>query len=484
MYAGEILSVVGREGSGREALRDRLLDIFPAPMDETGTFVIGDKGSAVPRIAYLPGASRDAWSPYASARDQLVRILARRQSIPMQSAREELRLVLARLPNAPSLEMLEAKPTELSPRDQALAFLALALAQNPDLLLADDPDSELDPTDSLEYVALLAAERARANCALLYLTGNPAIAARFGGRIAVLRDGRLIEEGAARRLSSEHAHAYTQTLFAAVPRVKPDEPARPGPRSEPLLQVRGFSFEKAKNRAYDPTRTLTFELRRGGSLALVGMRNSGRHDLVRAILGLEEAGQGRIIFDSVDVGVLSSTMRARLRQRVAFVTGDDAPLDPRMTVREFVTEPMRAQINLGREANRRAAETVLKRVGMGDVPLRRLCAELETLNRRRVQLARVLAAVPQLLVLIEPLRRLDALGQALILDLLKDLRERHGVAFLLVTADFRVAQALAENALVIRARKLIEKGPIEELLRAPREDYTKALVDAAYVRKV
>lgn len=474
---GEILSVLGREGSGRAILRDMLLGVPRLRDAFIGEFVLGEQGRPPPRLSYLPGPAGGAISPYTTMLRQLIPILARRENIPNDAAREELRLAFERLPYAPEIGDLDKRPADLLPRDRTAGFLALALASRTDAVVADDPASVLDPVEADEYLRTLLAERARNNWGLIYFTGDPLTALKLGGRIAVLRDGKLVEEGEAEELASERADLYTQTFFRAVPQLTKDGGARPTLRSEPLLQVRSFALEKTTG-PYEPSKTLNFELRRGGSIAIIGMRKSGRHSFVRAVLGLDRIGQGNVILDSVDIGVLSSTMRAKLRQKVAFLPGDDATLDPRMTVAEFVGEPIRAQVHSGRAERMRTVEDALKRVGMGEVPLRRFCHELDTLNKRRIQIARALTAVPQLLVLLEPLQGLDAMGQAILLDLLKGLRERRGVALLLVTADFRAAKALADQAFVVRARRLVEKGPIDELLRSPQDDYTRALVDS------
>jgi len=471
---GELISILGRAGAGGEELRNILLERMSVK-DGVLKFGVSANGGRS-RMAYLAGENA-ALSRHISTAAQLTRVLSRRQHIPGPSAREELRLHLEHLYGAPGLERLGFKPQTLKPRERALAFLALALAQNPDCVVADDPADSLDPLEHEEFLRILLEQHARAGFALLYFTGNPATAARLAGRIIVLRDGAIIEEGSAGRLASTHAHAYTQALFRAVPRLEAPKPVSTQ-RSEPLLQVRGFAFEKPKSKRADHTKTITFELRRGASLALVGARGSGRRSIARAVLGLERVAHGQIVFDSVDIGVLSATMRARLRRRIAFIDGNDAVLDPRMSVGDTVKEPMRAHVNLGSVENSRAMETVLKRVGLTEAQAHAKTGSLSALDRRRLQVARAISAGPQLLVLYEPLLHLDVLAQALILDLLKDYRARESVSFLLVTADFAVAQALCEHALVIRDRLVVESGPMAELVSTPADAYTAQLLRA------
>ncbi len=479
MKAGEILTVLGRDGSGRETLRDVLMQSLPADAVITGRLLLGERiNGKQPRFACLASATLPALSPHAPAGEQLVRVLAHRTRLVRAAAEADFAIALERLPGAPKFDRLRARPSALSLRERALAYLALALAQSPDAVLADDAAAGLDPTEAEEVLGLLLKEQTRHGFALMYFTGDPQIPLRLGGRVAVLRDGTLVEEGPIEQLAGQNAHAYTQALFESVPRLGRAEAPRASPRSEPLLQVRSLVFDKPIERHARPPEGITFDLRRGASMALVGERGSGRRDIVQAVLGLSPHYHGRIIFDSVDLGVLSPEMCARLRRRVAFITGDDHALDPRMTVYETVTEPVRAHINLGEEENRRTAETVLKRVGLGDMAPRKRVGELNVLDSRRLQIARALAGGPHLVVLYEPLAGLDATGQALVLDLLKDFRRRDGAATIVITANFAVAEALAEEILVVRGREIIERGFVTELLRAPQETYTAALIAA------
>jgi ABC-type microcin C transport system duplicated ATPase subunit YejF len=257
-------------------------------------------------------------------------------------------------------------------------------------------------------------------------------------------------------------------------------PAFAPSRGEPLLQVRNFALPAPAQSA--PHALINVELRKGGGLALIGVHGSGRRALARAVLGLEPAPKGRILFDSVDIGILSQKQRARLRRRIAFVSGDDSVLDPRMTVLEAVSEPLKTGIRLRRDMVRRSAMALLARVGLGDVPGNRLMSELQPVQRRRLQVARLLAASPQLAVLYEPLAGLGALGQSLIFDLLHDVKRQEGFATLLVTSDVTVAQGLADYAMVIEDEQLIEEGPLARLIQSPRHAYTARLVAAAQTR--
>jgi peptide/nickel transport system ATP-binding protein len=199
---------------------------------------------------------------------------------------------------------------------------------------------------------------------------------------------------------------------------------------------------------------------------------------MRAVLGLERK-PGPILFDAVDLNLLSEAMTLRLRRRVAFVTGADDALDPRMTLWDTVDEPLRAHLTLSRELTAGYREAALKRVGLASHDGRRTVAALSPFDRRRLLVARAIVGAPLLVVVDEPLRGLDAVAQTTMRDLLADFRVERQAAFLVITSDFAVARALADEAMVFEGGRVVERGPIRSLLANPKEPATKALIDAA-----
>jgi peptide/nickel transport system ATP-binding protein len=479
LRAGEVLSVLGRQDCGCEALRDAIMGRLPRAAETSGALNLAEGDPRGLRLAYVASPGALALAPHAPAKEQLISTVARARELEPEDAERALALSLECLTGAPSIDRLAHTPGDLSQRELAFAFLGVALAKEPNLLLTDEPNAGLDPTDASEIMDVLAREQTARGFAVLCLTRDPGVPVQLGGRVAVLRDGRLVEEGPVQRIAGPQANAYTQSLFRAAPRLgRRGDSIRVSPRSEPLLQVRSIQLEKPIRKGVWASEGITFDLRRGASLALVGKMGSGRRTLVRAVLGLAPIWQGRVIFDAVDMGVLSPEMRAKLRQRVAFISGDESVLDERMTAYETVIESMRVHIAMRRKEMLETAEAMLRRVGLGEIARDRRVANLSVLDRRRVQIARALASGPQLVVLFEPLAGLDAPGQALILDLLKAFRRQEDAAFIVITANFAVAEALAEDTLIVREREIIERGPIAEVLRAPKEPHTAALIAA------
>jgi peptide/nickel transport system ATP-binding protein len=330
----------------------------------------------------------------------------------------------------------------------AWGLLAAAFAATPELMLVDHFLVGLPPTSARALARALVAEQERQRFAILYNAMSTEIARWLGGRLIVMRHGRIVEEGPVARLATAQSHAYTQTLLKPAPPLASPQASPRGVRGQPVVQALGISL-KSRDR-------LTFELRRGGSLALIGELNSGRHALARQLIGLERIRTGRVVFDAVDIGVLSDTMMSRLRRRVAVIAGADDVLDPRLTVSDTVSEPLRASL-----------DTELS------------VAALSAFDRRRLQVARAIVSAPVFALIDEPLRGLDAFAQSVMRDLLRSFRAEEGAAFLVITADVSVALALAENAMIFKDGHIIERGRLADILRAPLEAYTRSLIEAA-----
>jgi peptide/nickel transport system ATP-binding protein len=481
---GESAIVLGETGSGKDALLGVLGGFADKSDTISGTirFAANEARSAAKRlkppirIAYLPNPLSAPLSPHASVLKQLIRIVARKLGAPLGSAREELRLALERFPTEVTLPLLDAQPSQLDPVTLAIGLVAAVSAQTPDLVLADHPFADLGPTAVKLMLGLLKQEHQRLGFAMIYATGGLQAAARLGGRVLVLRAGRIVEEGEAARLMSGHAHAYTKTLFKALPQLDldPPKPRTAAARGQPLLQVHGLSFQPKT-----PMRDgLTFELRRGASLALIGEAGSGRRKLLRALLGFDKAASGRVLFDAVDLYRLSEPMAARIRRRIAFVKGEDDTLDPRMTLYDTVDEPLRAHLNLTRDLVAGYRDAALKRVGLSSHAGKRTVASLSQFDKRRLQVARAFVGAPLLVVVDEPLKGLDAFAQTIMREVLVDFRATQGPAFLVVTSDFTVAQALADDAMVFHDGKIVERGSIAHIVREPKHDASKALIQA------
>jgi peptide/nickel transport system ATP-binding protein len=484
LASGGTLILLGETGSGKGAVLRALAQPVSRSARASGTIQLRGhpeqpiRHMTAPglRIAYLPGPHANVLNPHASVLSQLALIIARKLRQPKASARAELALALERLPGAPALEALDHPPALIAPEVLGAGLLAAAMAQTPDLLLADDPLGELSPAHARALASALKAEQKRLGFALLYSAARAEAANLLGGNLVVLRSGHIVEEGPASRLATAQSHAYTQTLFRAMSAGERQNPDRSAARGEPLLRVQGLQLA---TRGKPTARAkLNFELRRGASLALIGEIGSGRRALARALLGLDPVAGGRIVFDQVDIGVLNATMMARLRRRVAFVTGDDDALDPRMTIFDTVAEPLRAHLAMPRDLVEHNRDAALKRVGLAASPGNRTVLSLSPFDRRRLQIARAIVSQPLLAVIDEPLRGLDAFAQSVVRDLLRNFRSNEGPALLVITSDFGLARAFCEEGFVFKDGQVVERGAIATLLHAPQDPHTRKLLDA------
>jgi ABC-type glutathione transport system ATPase component len=482
LHESEIVVLLGEEGSGADAALRAIAQA--QDREERVTGEIAYRGTHQPgqmRIAYLPSPLSNPLSPNRSIGSQLARVIARKFSIPRTAAREELYGALAKLEGAPPSEILSLRPMQAELSALAWALLAAVVAQAPELILADDPVRGLSPTASHAITSALLAQRKRLKAALLYNARALDTAIWASGRIVVLRHGHIVEEGSAERLSSGKSHAYTQALFRALPKLTLEKPPRKIARGETLVRVQGVVLVPERQANPKPADKIGFELRRGASIAFLGEEGSGRRALVRLMLGLDKIKTGRVVLDAVDLGVLSDVMTARLRRRVAFITGTDDALDPRMTLRDTVDEPLRAHLRLPRDIVVGHREQAMKRVGLASHAGARPVGTLSSFDKRRLQVARAIVSAPMLTVVDEPLRGLDAFAQTIMRDLLSDFREQEGSAFLLITSDLAIAQALSDEALVFKDGRVVARGPVHELLRNPKEPALRALIETSGV---
>ena len=482
--AGETLVLIGENDSGKEAFL-RALGGFTARGENLGgtiRFGNDEEGPAHRtknslRTSYLPGVGQMPLNRHREAAGQLARVLSRKTGSPVASALEELRIALGRLDGAPTLEELERVPGEIPALHLALGLLAAATASIPELVLCDAPFADLSPSGARILADALKKEQQRLGFAIVYAARGVNAATLLDGRIAVMRAGKLIEEGNRERLQSGQTHSHTQSLFKAEPKLSQESaPPRTAGRGGALLQVQGL--ELTRDETARATSGLTFELRRGASLAFVGEEGSGRRAMTRAVLGLDPVAQGRVVLDAVDLGILSEKMAARLRRRIAFITGSDDSLDPRMSVWDTVDEPLRAHLRLPRHMIGEHRDAALKRVGLSSLAGNLPVSSLNAFDKRRLQVARAIVSAPHLCVVDEPLLGLDTFGQMIVRDLLKDFRLQEGPAFLVITANFAIAQSLADDAFVFHQGRVVERGPIHDMVRAPKEAPTRALIEA------
>ncbi|MEH3144149.1 MAG: dipeptide ABC transporter ATP-binding protein [Methylobacterium frigidaeris] len=493
---GETVALVGESGSGKSQAALAVMGLLPdgaavsgsARFD--GTDLVGLPRPALDRlrgarIGMVFQEPMTALDPLFTIGRQIAlplrahRGLSRRQAAAR--ARDLLRLVELREAEA----RLGAYPHELSGGERQRVMIAMALACEPDLLIADEPTTALDVTVQARILDLLANLKRRLGMAMLFISHDLRLVRRIAGRTAVMRAGRLVEAGPTARLFAAPAEPETRDLVAAEPAGRKTPPP---PGSPVVLEARGVTVSYPGRGGWPwrpaPRRIaaagIDLTVRAGETLGLVGESGSGKSSLGRALLRLEPAA-GIVRFEDRDLTPLSRAALRPLRRGFQPVFQDPhGSLSPRMSAGAIVTEGLRvhAPALSARERDARAAAAFAE-VRLDPGTRHRPPHAFSGGQRQRIAIARAMILRPRLVVLDEPTSALDRTVQRDIVALLRDLQAAHGLAYVFISHDLAVVRALADRVLVLRDGRAVEHGPVEAVLEQPQEEYTRALVAAA-----
>jgi microcin C transport system ATP-binding protein len=381
---------------------------------------------------------------------------------------------------------LDAFPHQLSGGQRQRVMIAAALANDPKILIADEPTTALDVTIQAQILELLDELKQRLHMAMLLITHDLSIVRRHADSVVVMRDGTVVEQGPAPEVLGNPQHEYTQMLLATEPRGRP-EPVAPG--APVVLEARNIRVHFAIKRGLLRRKVgevravdgVSLDLREGETLGLVGESGSGKTTLGLTLLQLEH-GEGEVRFEGQPVQGLTRKQLRPLRSRMQVVFQDPyGSLSPRMSVAEIVGEGLAVHApELSRANRERRVKGALEEVGLDPATAERYPHEFSGGQRQRVAIARALVLNPRLLVLDEPTSALDVSVQAQVVELLRGLQARHRLAYLFISHDLRVVRAMAHRIMVLKGGKVVESGDAEAVLQAPREAYTQALMRAAF----
>ncbi|MCS0605071.1 ABC transporter ATP-binding protein [Streptomyces sp. LP11] len=497
---GEVLGLVGESGSGKSATALAVLGLLPGnavtrgSVRLEGTELLGAgereltriRGSRVSMVFQDP---LSAFTPVYRIGDQIAEAVRAHRDVGRERAREravEL-LDLVGIPE-PALRA-RAFPHEFSGGMRQRAMIAMALADDPDLILADEPTTALDVTIQAQILDVLRTARRETGAALLLVSHDLGVIAGMADRVAVMRDGRVVEQGPAREVFHRPREPYTRQLLAAVPRI--DTPRRTARADgEPVLRVRGLtrtfpvlqgSVVRRRTGTVYAADGVDLDIRRGETLALVGESGSGKSTTLFELLELAQPEAGTVELFGQRPGTLTKAETRALRRRVQIVFQDPmASLDPRMPVGDIIAEPLRTQ-GAGKAVIGRRVPELLTRVGLDPAHADRYPHEFSGGQRQRIGIARALSVEPELLVLDEPVSALDVSVQAEVLDLLRRLKEELGLAYLFVSHDLAVVRNIADRVSVMYLGRTVEAGPVDEVFARPRHPYTQALLSAVPV---
>ena len=497
---GETLALVGESGSGKSVTALSILQLLPYPLaahgrDSSIRFAGEELVGASPeqlrrvrgdRIAMIFQEPMTSLNPLHTLERQIAETLLVHRSMPARAARART-LELLRLVGLPEAESrLGAYPHQLSGGQRQRVMIAMAIANEPDILVADEPTTALDVTIQAHILQLLAELKARFGMALLLITHDLTIVRKMADRILIMTGGEIVETGPAGAIFDRPRHPYTRRLLAAEPqgRAVPADPAAPRVIEADGLKVwfpirRGLLRRvKGYVRAVDG---VSLAIRAGTTLGIVGESGSGKTTLGLGLLRLT-AAQGRIRFAGQDITAMPQRRLRPLRRQMQIVFQDPfSSLSPRLSVAQIVEEGLKVH-NLSANAGERRLliETALAEVGLDAHAAERYPHEFSGGQRQRIAIARALVLKPRLVVLDEPTSALDMSVQAQIVELLRELQARHGLAYLFISHDLRVVRALAHEILVMKDGRIVEAGPTERVMTAPEHPYTRSLMAAAF----
>ncbi|MEM9432609.1 MAG: ABC transporter ATP-binding protein [Pseudomonadota bacterium] len=503
---GETLGIVGESGSGKSVTSFALMRI----LDEGGEIRTGDvtyggidlpaasekdmrdiRGREISMIFQNP---RAALNPIRRVGHQVEDVLICHAQTTRQDAKAKAIAALEAVKISDAAARYEAYPFELSGGMCQRIVIAIALACKPHLLIADEPTTGLDITTQKAVMDLIGDLAKQRGMGMILITHDLGLASQYCDRIVVMKDGQIVEEGAPGTLFTDPQHAYTRKLVDATPRLGssirnllPPEIRTPEPahtvHSRPLLEVR--ELVKTYPGKAGPVQAVTgisFDIKAGQSLGLVGESGSGKSTTSEMVVRLQDPTSGNIMFDGQDIASTPSArfMRHAVRRDIQMVFQDATDsLNPRGTAASAIAEPL-ARINRMRGAKLTARVSELADlVGLPQPLLSRFPHQLSGGQKARVGIARAIALEPKLLVLDEPTAALDVSIQAIVLNLLVDLRAQMGMSYLFVSHDLNVVRLLCDEVLVMKQGEIIDRGPAATVMDNPSHPYTRALIEAA-----
>ena len=497
--AGKVLAIVGESGSGKTSIAMGLMDLLASNARVSGSVkikgeeMVGAKSSLLRKyrgreVAYIFQEPMTALNPVYTVGFQIVETLRTHFDMGPQDAKIRA-IELLTMVEIPSPEAsFDKYPHQLSGGQRQRAMIAQSLACDPGLLVADEPTTALDVTVQAEILDLIRNLRDKLSSAILLITHDMGVVADLADDILVMKDGLTVEYGSADQIFNRPQHPYTQQLLASVPKLGSVEVRERLPELiglPPVLKLEGVSIEYPKNGRVPAFRAVTdfsLEIFPGEIVGLVGESGSGKTTVGRAAIGLLPVVEGRIELAGRDISKPTAKELREIRKFTGIVFQDPgSSLNPRLPIGESIGEPLLLSGDAkGAELDRRVEE-LLDSVELPKSYRNRYPHELSGGQRQRVGIARALALTPSLLIADEPTSALDVSVQARFLDLLQNLQDKLKFACLFITHDLAVVDILSHRIAVMQNGRLVEVGTRDQILKTPREDYTRRLISAVPV---
>lgn len=488
VFPGEVLAVVGESGSGKSVSSRTAMGLLPPTASVTGTVTLGSheitrmsereltalRGGDISMVFQEPGSALD---PLFTVGFQICEALRAHTGMRRKAARERA-VELLRMVGLPEPERrVDLYPHELSGGQKQRVVIAIAIACEPTVIIADEPTTALDVTVQAEILDLLRDLRDRIGSAIVLITHNMGVVADLADRVVVMKEGKIVETAPVEQLFADPQAEYTRALLAAVPRLGDHTSVEVDrTEAETVLAVRDLTVDFGRFRAVD---NVSFSVGAGETLGLVGESGSGKSTIGRCVAALQRPSSGsvQVLGDNI-VGRSERSLRP-IRKRFGFVFQDPATsLNPRLTVGQCVAEPLLVHTKSRGGALQAQVRNMLDAVALPAGTDARYPHELSGGQRQRASLARALILRPELLVADEPTSALDVSVQARVLELFELLQAELGFACLFISHDLAVVERLCHRVAVMRHGALVEQGDVGQILREPRHEYTRTLVEA------
>jgi microcin C transport system ATP-binding protein len=508
LFKGETLALVGESGSGKSVSALSILKLlaYPAASHPGGEILFHGDGEEIDllqadedaltrirgnRISMIFQEPMTSLNPLHTIERQISEVLEVHLGLRKEEARGRTLELLQKVGIPDAEARLKCYPHQLSGGQRQRVMIAIALANRPDLLIADEPTTALDVTVQAQILQLLADLQKEMGMALLLITHDLGIVRHVSDNVCVMTEGRIVERGPVKEIFDRPTHAYTKKLLAAEPKGKPLLPNKDAPVVVSAENIKvwfpikeGF-FQRTRGhvKAVDG---ISLTVREGETLGIVGESGSGKTTLGRALLRLI-GSEGRIEYRGRDIASEGWKELRPLRKEIQIVFQDPfGSLSPRMTVGQIIEEGLLVHDEVAGvdasdpAARRRLVDEMIAEVGLGGDSVDRYPHEFSGGQRQRIAIARAMVLRPRFVMLDEPTSALDMSVQAQIVDLLRDMQDRYGLAYMFISHDLKVVRALASEVIVMKDGQVVEQGPSSQIFENPQTDYTNALITAAF----
>ncbi|AZO56624.1 MULTISPECIES: ABC transporter ATP-binding protein [unclassified Mesorhizobium] len=496
---GETVALVGESGSGKSVSALSVLKLLPYPsashpsgkilFQGADLLAMSEKqlrqvrGNKITMIFQEPMTSLN---PLHTIEHQIVEILKLHQGMGDRPAKARTLALLNEVGIRDPQKRLDAYPHQLSGGQRQRVMIAMALANEPELLIADEPTTALDVTVQAQILELLAGLKSRKGMSMLFITHDLGIVRKIADRVCVMTKGKIVETGPTKDIFANPQHPYTRHLLAAEPKGKPPaanadaQPVMTGKDIKVWFPIKQGFFRRTVDhvKAVDG---IDVTVRAGQTLGVVGESGSGKTTLGLALARMISS-TGTIQFNGRDINQLTFNAMRPLRRELQIVFQDPfGSLSPRMSIAEIIEEGLKIhEPKLSPDERDDKVAAVLKEVGLDPATRNRYPHEFSGGQRQRVAIARAMVLNPRFVMLDEPTSALDMSVQAQVVDLLRNLQAKHDLAYLFISHDLKVIRALANDVIVMRNGQIVEAGPSEQIFGNPQTDYTRALISAAF----